>query len=57
MALSRGLLGDEKGEPKVACPFHKKIYSLETGKCLNDSAFEIKTYEVKVEGEWVYVGV
>ena len=24
MALSRGMIGSQAGEPKVACPFHKK---------------------------------
>ena len=27
--LSRGILGDAGGEPKVACPLHKKTFSLE----------------------------
>ena len=38
MILSRGMIGSEKGEPKVACPFHKKTFSLKTGKNLKASA-------------------
>ena len=55
MILSRGMIGDENGEPKVACPFHKKTYSLKNGKCLNDDQFEIKTYDIKVKDGWIYL--
>ena len=48
--LSRGMIGSQDGEPKVACPFHKKTFSLQTGKCLSDEGcYEISTYAVKVE--------
>ena len=33
--LSRGMLGDQNGTPKVACPLHKKTFSLESGACLS----------------------
>ncbi len=57
MVLSRGMIGDKAGEPKVACPFHKKTYSLKTGKNLNGEDYCIKTYPVKVEKGNVYVGI
>ena len=58
MALARGIVGDRAGEPKVACPFHKKQFSLQTGQCFDDNACgNIKTYPVKVEGGMVYVEV
>lgn len=57
MALSRGMIGTQDDEPKVACPFHKKTFSLRTGECLNDDECAIKTYEVKVEGDKVFIGV
>ncbi|MEZ0541226.1 nitrite reductase small subunit NirD [Fibrella arboris] len=57
MALSRGMIGSVQDEPKVACPFHKKTFSLETGACLTDDAYQISTYPVRVENGWVYVGV
>ncbi len=58
MALSRGMIGSQDGEPKVACPFHKKTFSLVDGHCMNgDDCESIKTYPVKVEGDKVYIGV
>lgn len=56
MVLSRGMIGDEKGTPKVACPLHKKTFSLESGENLNGDIAPIATYPVKVEGENVYIG-
>lgn len=57
MALARGMIGSQNDEPKVACPFHKKTFSLKTGTCLNDENYQIQTYPVRVEGEFVYVGL
>jgi nitrite reductase/ring-hydroxylating ferredoxin subunit len=31
--LGRGIIGDSCGTAKVACPFHKRAFSLETGQC------------------------
>ncbi len=56
MALSRGMIGSTNDIPKVACPFHKKTFSLVDGQCLNDDACDsIKTYEVNIENGKVYV--
>lgn len=58
MALSRGMIGTADGEPKVACPFHKKTFSLKDGRCLNgDDCGDIKTYPVKVVHDTVYIGI
>ena len=56
MLLSRGMLGDEQGIPKVACPMHKKTFSLETGQNLNGDLEPIATYPVKIESNFVYIG-
>lgn len=56
MILSRGMIGSSGEEPKVACPFHKKTFSLKTGKNLNGSECDLATYPVKIEGDHVYVG-
>ncbi|GEP89818.1 nitrite reductase (NADH) small subunit [Chitinophaga terrae (ex Kim and Jung 2007)] len=58
MALSRGMTGTVADEPKVACPFHKKTFSLKTGQCLSDeSECSIQTYPVKIENDKVYIGI
>ena len=58
MAISRGMIGSLGDTPKVACPFHKKTFSLETGACLNDdSCGQLKTYAVKIENGRVFVAV
>jgi nitrite reductase (NADH) small subunit len=57
MALSRGIIGSHDNEPKVACPFHKKTFSLKNGTCLNGGDHTVKIYPVKVEGDYVYIGV
>jgi nitrite reductase (NADH) small subunit len=57
MSLSRGMIGTQGTEPKIACPFHKKSFSLVDGHCMNDEEnYRIKTYPVKVEGNMVFVG-
>lgn len=53
--LSRGILGSAADEPKVACPLHKKTFSLDTGESLQGDEYRIRTFPVKVEGERVYV--
>ncbi|TZF85854.1 nitrite reductase small subunit NirD (plasmid) [Pedobacter sp. BS3] len=57
MALSRGMIGSVAGEPKIACPFHKKTFSLATGQCLSGDECAIQTYPVKVEDNLVYIGL
>jgi nitrite reductase (NADH) small subunit len=57
MALSRGMIGTYADEPKVACPFHKKTFSLLTGECLSGDECRIDTYTVKVEDGKVYIGI
>jgi nitrite reductase (NADH) small subunit len=57
MALSRGMIGSHDGEPKVACPFHKRTFSLRTGDCLNAEERSVKVYPVKVENGFVYIGI
>jgi nitrite reductase (NADH) large subunit len=53
--LSRGILGSAGDEPKVACPLHKKSFSLTTGKCLSGDQYAIKVFPVKVENGQVYL--
>jgi nitrite reductase (NADH) large subunit len=53
--LSRGIIGTAGEEPKVACPLHKKAFSLESGRSLQGEEYHIKTFRVKVESGRVYV--
>jgi nitrite reductase (NADH) large subunit len=55
MVLARGLIGDQQGVPKVACPLHKKNFSLADGKCLSDDEYKIMTFPVQVVDGWVHV--
>lgn len=57
MILSRGMIGSDEEEPKVACPFHKNTFSLKTGKNLNGSLCNLATYPVKIEGNQVLIGI
>lgn len=53
--LSRGIVGDQNGTPKVACPLHKKTYSLQDGSCLTGEEYSIRVFPVKVLNEEVYL--
>lgn len=57
MALSRGIIGSEGDTPKVACPFHKKTFDLESGKCLSGDDYAIETFPVKIENGFVFIGI
>ena len=59
MVLSRGMIGSAGAscEPKVACPFHKKTFSLLSGACLDGDDYQIKTYPIKVVDGRVYIGI
>jgi nitrite reductase (NADH) small subunit len=56
MVLSRGMIGSLSGEPKVACPFHKRTFSLKTGECLNAEECTISVFPVRVEDGFVHIG-
>jgi nitrite reductase (NADH) large subunit len=53
--LSRGILGDAGDQPKVACPLHKKTFSLESGQSLQGEEYQIHTFPAKVTGNDVYL--
>jgi nitrite reductase (NADH) large subunit len=53
--LSRGIVGDQSGTPKVACPLHKKTFSLQTGESLQGEDYDIRTFPVKVEDGNVFL--
>ncbi|NJL42854.1 MAG: nitrite reductase small subunit NirD [Pseudanabaena sp. SU_2_4] len=46
--LSRGLVGDRKGTPKVASPIYKQNFNLLTGQCLDDETVSIPTFPARL---------
>ena len=46
--LSRGIVGDRHGIPKVASPIYKQNFSLLTGECLDDSTVKLATFSVRI---------
>ena len=55
--LSRGVIGDIKGEPVVASPLYKQHFSLETGRCLEDESIQVDNYAVRMTDGRVQVGI
>ena len=55
--LSRGLVGDRNGIPKVASPIYKQNFNLITGQCLDDETVSIPTFAVRVVEDRVQVAV
>lgn len=53
--LSRGIVGDRAGRPKVASPLYKQNFCLETGACLDDPEVSVPVYDVRVRDENVEV--
>lgn len=54
--LSRGIVGDRAGEPTVASPLLKQVFSLETGRCLDDPDVAVPVHPVGVRDGHVRVG-
>ena len=55
--LSRGIVGDLKGEPVVASPVYKQHFNLETGRCVEQPEVRVPVYPAKVEDGLVFVEV
>lgn len=53
--LSRGIVGDLRGQLVVASPIYKQHFSLETGECLEDDAVAVGTFDARVVGAYVQV--
>jgi len=53
--LSRGIVGDRAGVPKVASPVFKQSFDLRSGQCLDDPAVSVKTYPVRLRAGRVEV--
>lgn len=49
--VSRGLVGDVGGELVVASPVYKNHFCLKTGRCLEDEAWSVPAFPVRVSEE------
>ena len=55
--LSRGIVGDKGGVPKIASPIYKQSFDLRTGQCLDDAGVRVRVYPVRVRAGRVEVGL
>jgi nitrite reductase (NADH) small subunit len=55
--LSRGVIGDTKGELVVASPLYKQHFSLTTGVCIEDAQIVVPVYPVRLHNGKVEVQV
>lgn len=46
--LSRGMIGDIKGEPVVASPLYKQHFNLKTGVCVEDGQIAVPVYPIRL---------
>ena len=46
--MSRGITGDRRGEPTVASPLLKQVFSVRDGRCLDDESRSLRVYDVRV---------
>ncbi|GAA1086955.1 nitrite reductase small subunit NirD [Nocardiopsis metallicus] len=53
--ISRGIVGDRAGEPTVASPMLKHVFSLTTGQSLDAPDVRLNTWPVRVDGENVQI--
>ena len=53
--LSRGIVGDLKGELVVASPVYKQHFNLLTGHCVEDASMRIPVFTARIEDGWVIV--
>lgn len=53
--LSRGIVGDIKGELVVASPVYKQHFSLASGQCIEDEAVKVASFAARVSSGVVEV--
>lgn len=53
--MSRGIVGDRCGEPTVASPLLKQVFSLIDGRCFDDAAHALPVYDVRVVDGFVEI--
>jgi nitrite reductase (NADH) small subunit len=55
--LSRGMIGDIKGDPVVASPLYKQHFNLKTGVCVEDGQVTVPVYPVRITNGRVEIQV
>lgn len=55
--ISRGIVGDKGGIPKIASPIYKQNFDLRTGQCLDDPGVRIPVYAIRIRDGRVEVQV
>jgi len=53
--LYRGIIGDSNGEFFVASPLYKQRFALDSGKCLDDEALAVNSFDTRILDEHVQV--
>ena len=53
--MSRGIVGDRAGEPTVASPLLKQVFSLLDGRCLDNASAALPVYNVRLRAGVVEV--
>jgi NAD(P)H-dependent nitrite reductase small subunit len=53
--LSRGIVGDLKGELVVASPVYKQHFSLASGQCLEDPQVRVPVFAARLENGMVWI--
>lgn len=46
--LSRGIVGDKGGVPKIASPIYKQNFDLRSGQCLDDPGVSVPVYPIRI---------
>jgi NAD(P)H-dependent nitrite reductase small subunit len=55
--LSRGIVGDLKGELVVASPIYKQHFNLVTGQCLEEADVRIAVFQARVDAEAIWIKI
>ena len=63
--MSRGITGTRAGEPTIASPVYKQVFSLVTGRCLvtmdrdpvSAGATDLETFDVTVDNGQVFINL
>ena len=53
--MARGIVGSKNGEPTIAAPLFKEVYSLVTGQCLTNGQYRLLTHDVQIRSGDVFV--